>query len=59
MQEQKPNPELVSIAARGMTHPESLSEDEIKALCALTMSHQKNDPMPHKPGPRHDKEYGA
>jgi hypothetical protein len=45
---EKPASDLVSIAARAMTHPNTLTPEEIQRLGGRVMADEKHDPEPHK-----------
>jgi hypothetical protein len=47
-EKQKPNPRIVTVAAKAMKHPEIVTKQEIKRMAARILDDQKNDPEPHK-----------
>jgi hypothetical protein len=47
-EKQKPNPRIVTVAAKAMTHPEAVTRQEIKRMAARILDDQKNDPQQHK-----------
>ena len=48
---QKPQPDLIKVAARVMKHPETVTILEAQRMAARLMDDQKNDPEPHQPTP--------
>jgi hypothetical protein len=51
-EKQKPNPRIVTVAAKAMKHPETVTQKEIKRMAARILDDQKNDPEQHKPARR-------
>ena len=47
-EKQKPQPEIVKIAAQAMKHPGEVTLPQIKKMAARILDDQKNDPEPHK-----------
>lgn len=47
-EKQKPNPRIVTVAAKAMKHPEDVTQKEIRRMAARILDDQKNDPEPHK-----------
>jgi hypothetical protein len=50
-EKQKPQPKIVTVAAKAIKHPETVTLAEIKSMGARILDDQKNDPQPHKPVP--------
>jgi hypothetical protein len=47
-EKQKPNPRIVTVAAKAMKHPEIITKQEIKRMAARILDDQRNDPEPHR-----------
>lgn len=52
-EKQKPQPRIVTVAAKALKHPETVSKPDIKRMAARILDDQRNDPKPHrKPRPK-------
>ena len=47
-EKQRPNPRIVTVAAKAMKHPEKTTQREIQRMAARILDDQRNDPKPHK-----------
>jgi hypothetical protein len=47
-EKQKPQPRIVTVAARAMNNPKAVTQKDIKRMAARILDDQKNDPSPHK-----------
>lgn len=47
-EKQRPNPRIVTVAAKAMKHPEDVTRKEIKRMAARILDDQRNDPQPTK-----------
>lgn len=48
-EKQKPMPRIVTVAAKAVKHPETVTQREIKRMAGRILDDQRNDPKPHKP----------
>jgi hypothetical protein len=47
-EKQKPYPRIVTVAAKAMKNPRTVTPRDIKRMAARILDDQKNDPVPHK-----------
>ncbi len=47
-EKQKPQPRIVTVAAKAMNNPKTVTQKEIKRMAARILDDQRNDPKPHK-----------
>lgn len=53
-EKQKPQADIVSVAARAMKHPENVSHEDIKRMASRILDDQENSPDPNKTKNRTD-----
>jgi hypothetical protein len=45
---QRPQPRIVTVAAKAMNNPKTVTQKDIKRMAARILDDQRNDPNPHK-----------
>ena len=47
---QKPQPDIVTVAARAMTHPHLVTREDITRMAARILDDERSDPIANGPG---------
>jgi hypothetical protein len=51
-EKQKPQPRIVTVAAKAMNNPKTVTQKDIKRMAARILDDQRNDPYPHGRTPK-------